>query len=201
MMIMWNHNTHFHSYLLHQFPGRIHRALDIGCGLGTFAKKLDERAEIVDALDVDQASIYEALNCNAAPSIRYIQADFLQTDLPSNSYDVVVSIASLHHMNLEATLEKMKLLLRSLGTLVILGLYRETTIIDYFYSLVSVPLNFACLNWHQSLISTPAPKTIPPTRPADLSLNQIREVANTLLPGCCLRRHLFWRYSLIWRKP
>ncbi|MDJ0515421.1 MAG: hypothetical protein QNJ74_03875 [Trichodesmium sp. MO_231.B1] len=35
---MWNHNSHFHSYLLRQLP-------NVGCGLGKFPWKLAERSE------------------------------------------------------------------------------------------------------------------------------------------------------------
>jgi 2-polyprenyl-3-methyl-5-hydroxy-6-metoxy-1,4-benzoquinol methylase len=52
---MWNHNNHFHNYLLRQLPTKVNRSLDIGCGLGFFARKLAERSEFVDALDVDSA--------------------------------------------------------------------------------------------------------------------------------------------------
>ena len=196
---MWNHNTHFHSYLLRQLPATSHHALDVGCGLGDFAKVLAKQVKVVDALDGDQVIISEARKRNNMPNINYLQADFLQADLSPNSYDVIVAIASLHHINLEAALPKMKLLLRPSGKLLILGLYRETTIIDYFYSLISIPLNWIYRYWHQTL--TVATAITPPTHPANLSFHPIKSVAFNLLPGCSLRRHLLWRYSLIWQKP
>ncbi|HEY9736934.1 MAG TPA: class I SAM-dependent methyltransferase, partial [Trichocoleus sp.] len=127
---MWNHNIHYHSFLLRQIPKRVHRALEVGCGLGLFARKLAERSEFVDALDVDSAVLAEASTINSATNISYLKADFLAAALPEENYDVVVSIASLHHMDLEASLEKMKLLLRPSGKLLILGLYQEKTLAD-----------------------------------------------------------------------
>jgi 2-polyprenyl-3-methyl-5-hydroxy-6-metoxy-1,4-benzoquinol methylase len=59
---MWNHNSHYHDYLLRRIPTKIDRALDIGCGLGLFARKLAQRAEVVDAIDVDITVLNEALN-------------------------------------------------------------------------------------------------------------------------------------------
>jgi 2-polyprenyl-3-methyl-5-hydroxy-6-metoxy-1,4-benzoquinol methylase len=196
---MWNHNVHYHSYLLHQIPKRVYRALDIGCGLGLFAWKLAERSASVDALDVDSAVLAEASILNPAPNISYLKADFLAVELPQANYDVIVSIATLHHMEIEAALEKMKLLLRPSGKLLILGLYQEKTLIDYAYSAVSIPLNFVFLKWHRASIVEPT--TVAPTRLAQLSLKQIRKVAAVVLPGFHLQRHLFWRYSLIWQKP
>ena len=196
---MWNHNVHFHSYLLRQCPATIFRALDVGCGLGVFTQRLAERAEVVDAIDADSTVVTEAVRGSAAPNVHYFAADFLKTDLPEDAYDVIVAIASLHHMNLEAALTKVRRLLRSSGTLIILGFYREETLTDYAYSAISIPLNHLYLTWHRS------PKrnstTTVPTRSADLSLDQIKAQANLILSGFQLRRHLFWRYSLIWRKP
>jgi 2-polyprenyl-3-methyl-5-hydroxy-6-metoxy-1,4-benzoquinol methylase len=144
---MWNHNAHFHNYLLRQIPKRVYRILDVGCGLGLFAWKLAERSEVVDALDVDSAVLAEALSLNPAPNISYLKDDFLVADLPEADYDIIVSIATLHHMDIEAALKKMKLLLRPSGKLLILGLYQEKTLIDYAYSAISVPLNFVYLKW------------------------------------------------------
>jgi 2-polyprenyl-3-methyl-5-hydroxy-6-metoxy-1,4-benzoquinol methylase len=195
---MWNHNAHFHSYLLHHLPNKIKRALDIGCGLGLFAVKLAERSELVDALDVDRAILKEALTLHNASNISYQQVDFLEADLPKDSYDAIVSIASLHHMDLEAALEKMKALLRPSGKLLILGLYRERTILDYMYSIISVPLNIFYSNRRRE--SQLMHENVAPTRSAQLSLKQIKAAANNLIPGFLLQRHLFWRYSLIWEK-
>lgn len=196
---MWNHNAHYHSYLLRQIPKRVYRTLDVGCGLGLFARKLAERSEVVDALDVDSAVLAEASILNPAPNISYFKADFLVVDLPEAGYDVIVSIATLHHMDIEAALKKMKLLLRPSGQLLILGLYQEKTLIDYAYSAISVPLNFVYLKWHQASVAKPT--MVAPTRPAQLPLKQIRKVADAVIPSFRLQRHLFWRYSLIWQKP
>jgi 2-polyprenyl-3-methyl-5-hydroxy-6-metoxy-1,4-benzoquinol methylase len=173
--------------------------LDVGCGLGFFARKLAEQSKTVAALDVDSAVLAEALRLNPAPNISYLKNDFLIADLPEANYDVIVSIATLHHMDIEAALTKMKHLLRPSGKLLILGLYQEKTLIDYAYSTISVPLNFVCLNWHRASVAKLT--TVAPTRPAQLSLKQIRKVADAIVPGFRLRRHLFWRYSLIWQKP
>ncbi|MEA5453003.1 class I SAM-dependent methyltransferase [Leptolyngbya sp. CCNP1308] len=196
---MWDHNTHYHRYLLSQIPNRVNRSLDIGCGLGLFARKLAERSNSVDALDVDEAVLAEASGLSFDANIAYINGDFLATDLPETAYDVTVAIASLHHMNMAAALQKIRLLLRPSGKLLILGLYREKTPIDYAYSAISIPLNFVYGQWHRA--STARSIKVAPTRPAQLSLKQIKKVADAIIPGYRLRRHLFWRYSLIWQKP
>ena len=196
---MWDHNVHHHPHLLHQIPGRVDRCLDIGCGLGLFAQKLAKRSGVVDALDVDAAVLAAAADLNRASNIAYINGDFLVAELPEAAYDVIVAIASLHHMDMTAALQKMKRLLCPAGMLLILGLYREKTAIDYAYSAISIPLNAVYGQWYQTLAARPA--NIAPTRPAQASLKQIKTIADKIIPGCRLRRHFFWRYSLIWQKP
>ncbi|MDB9527657.1 class I SAM-dependent methyltransferase [Oscillatoria sp. CS-180] len=195
---MWNHNSHFHNYLLCQLPDKINHALDVGCGLGAFTLKLSGRSEFVDALDVDAETLKEASRQHDASNISYQYTDFLKANLPQNFYDAIVSIAALHHMDLEAALCKMKALLQPSGKLLILGLYREVTVMDYMYSFISVPLNFVYLIWHCG--STATPQKIAPTRSAQLSLEQIKAVSNRVIPGFRLQRHPFWRYSLVWQK-
>ena len=196
---MWNHNIHYHGHLLHRIPKRINRALDVGCGSGYFARKLAERADFVDALDADDVILAEASAANPAPNIAYSHADFLTADLPEVAYDVIVSIAAIHHMDMEAALKKMKLLLRPSGKLLILGLYREKTLVDYAYSLVSIPLNFLFSQWHRASINKPT--AIAPTQPAQLTIKQTKAISGKIIPGFSFKRHLFWRYSLIWQKP
>ena len=116
---MWNHNSHFHNYLLRQCPVNIRRALDIGCGLGLFAQRLAERSEVVDAIDADNIILNEASNRNAASNVHYFHAGFLKADLPEASYEAIAAIASLHHMDLEAALTKMKALLCPSGKLIL----------------------------------------------------------------------------------
>lgn len=195
---MWNHNVHFHDYLLCQLPPKIDCALDVGCGWEIFTCKLAQKAKIVDAIDVDEAILKQALAHHNATNINYQNATFINSNLSKNSYDVIISIASLHHMDLATALSKIKLLLCPSGKLIILGLYRETSFWDYFYSVISVPLNLIYLKLHRTsnLTST----VVATTYPAQLSFNQIKLVATRLIPGCKIQRHLFWRYSLIWQK-
>jgi hypothetical protein len=40
---------------------------------------------------------------------------------------------------------------------------------------------------------------MPPIMDPDLTLAEIRARAGMLLPGAVIRRHLYWRYSLVYR--
>ncbi len=49
----------------------------------------------------------------------------MQEDLPDKSFDYIVSIATLHHLPLEAVLKKIKKSLKVNGTLAILDLFEQ----------------------------------------------------------------------------
>ena len=192
----WNHNTHFHKHLLRYIPSNSQSALDIGCGLGLFARKLAQRVVVVDAIDADRSVVTEAERNTQLSNVRYAQSDFITSEMPRASYDAISAIASIHHMDMRMALEKMKSLLQPAGTLIILGLYRERTLLDHIYSWVSVPINYAYLRRHEAVTYN----VTAPTRHAQLTLKQIRDIADEVIPGHQLRRHLFWRYSLVWYK-
>ena len=196
---MWNHNIHHHRYLLSKLPDKLGHVLDVGCGLGLFASELAKRSELVDAIDVDNDVLAVASTRHKASNINYHLADLLEADLPIGSYDAIIAIASVHHMELEAALDKMKSLLKPSGQLLILGLYREATMLDYIYSVISIPLNLIYSN--QTAKTSAMSNKVPPTRQAQLTLNQIKAIFNDKIPGGTVKRHLFWRYSLIWQKP
>ena len=57
--------------------------------------------------------------------VEYVNGDFLTYDLRPESFDVIVSVAALHHMNPAAALSRMRQLLRPGGTLAVVGLARS----------------------------------------------------------------------------
>src|SRR5512133_2288596 len=73
----WNHNIHYHSVLLDAMPEGCGRALDVGCGEGTLARKLRRSGAHVSAIDADAASIDLARAQGPAAGIEYVHGDFL----------------------------------------------------------------------------------------------------------------------------
>ncbi|GGZ40173.1 hypothetical protein GCM10010344_00780 [Streptomyces bluensis] len=47
----WDHNAHYHRWILRQLPRRSDRALDVGSGSGDLARLLARRAATVTAVD------------------------------------------------------------------------------------------------------------------------------------------------------
>jgi 2-polyprenyl-3-methyl-5-hydroxy-6-metoxy-1,4-benzoquinol methylase len=50
----WNHNEHFHGWILRSLPARRQAAVDVGCGSGVLAGKLASRFAHVTGIDADE---------------------------------------------------------------------------------------------------------------------------------------------------
>lgn len=83
---------------------RIDRVLDIGCGAGNNTLKLKEvygRAFAVDLLDLSQPMLERAkvrAQQSGIESVELWHNDFRDAKLPTNSYDVILAAAVLHHL-------------------------------------------------------------------------------------------------------
>ena len=192
----WNHNTHYHDRLLRAVPQPCGRALDVGCGVGQFARRLARVVDEVDAIDVDAAAIREARERSVgAANLRFVHADFM-TWSADQPYDFVSLVASLHHLPFAAALTRSAHLLRPGGLLVVLGLDRAPSVFHAAArSLPAFPISrYYRLRRGESPVSAP---TVEPT----MTLREIREQAAAILSGVVVRRHLLWRYSIVWTKP
>jgi SAM-dependent methyltransferase len=149
----------------------------------------------VTAIDRDEASI-DVARRQDDEGIDYILGDFLTHPFQPASFDLIASIAALHHMDAAAALERMRGLLAPGGTLAIVGLARNRYPADLPFVIAGAVghrvhrLSKPC--WDDS-----APRAWPPPD----TYAQTRRLARRLLPGVRYRRLLLWRYSLVWTKP
>ncbi|GAA2793525.1 class I SAM-dependent methyltransferase [Saccharopolyspora taberi] len=191
----WDHNRHYHRWILRQLPARFGRALDVGCGSGELARALAERADSVDAIDQDPEILRHAGDI-PRHNIRFRQQDARELP-PGGDYDVITCVATLHHLPFAETLRTLRANLAPGGRLVVLGVYQPQTIGDWTLALMAVPANLA-VGWAKSPRGGKRPVAMTAvTRPASMPLAEIRRVAARELPGARIRRHLFWRYSLV----
>ncbi|MGW3008322.1 class I SAM-dependent methyltransferase [Streptomyces sp. NPDC001219] len=198
----WDHNAHYHRWLLRQLPQRLGSALDIGCGSGDLARLLATRADEVQGVDADPVIIRRAqqLTPPAAP-VTFTAADAL-TGLPGDSYDVITCVATLHHLPFTEALSVFRRHLAPGGTLVVVGLFRAQAPADYLLGAVASPLNTATGWLRNKGRRAPRPASMTArTRPAEMPFADIVDGARDILPGARLRRRLFWRYTLVWRRP
>ncbi|WP_372461970.1 hypothetical protein [Streptomyces endocoffeicus] len=105
-------------------------------------------------------------------------------------------MATLHHMDAATGLARMRDLLRPGGVLAVVGLARNTMPRDLPRVLAAIAVGTVHRaregHWdHPSPVVWPPPVTYP----------EMRALAAELLPGSRYRRHVLWRYSIVWRKP
>lgn len=192
----WNHNIHYHRLVLGALPPGCDSVLDVGCGEGELARELSTRVRRVTAIDVDAPTVALARAGAAADNVDYVTGDFLTHPFAPGSFDAVTSVAALHHMDAAAALARMGELLRPGGTLVVVGLARSRSPADLAYAVVgAVAMRLHVLT--KPFRETSAPKVWPPPE----TFRQARRTAARVLPGVRYRRHVLWRYSLVWTKP
>lgn len=201
----WDHNNHYHDFLLRHVPRRSVEALDIGCGTGAFSRRMAARAKRVLGLDLSPEMIRVARERSEEfPNIDYQIADALAWDFQANRFDSIASIATLHHLPIEAMLVKMRGALKPGGTLLVLDLYQSEGPADALTSMVAMPVNLALrlINGRQLREPREIREAWAEHGKHDtyLTLTEARRICATVLPGARVRRHLLWRYSIIWKK-
>ena len=206
----WSHNVHYHRVILDAVPAGCQRALDVGCGTGALTRRLRSAVPEVTGIDRDERSIELARSHPDAAGVSYVLGDFREAPLRAESFDLITAVASLHHMDEAAALERMRDLLRPGGVLAIVGLGRFSLPDLALVPALLVPavagtrlhLLAAARDRRRSGTAGPAGTYKPPiVWPPPSTYRYIRRLARRLLPGSRYRRHLYWRYSLVWTKP
>jgi SAM-dependent methyltransferase len=192
----WNQNVHYQPVILGAVPAGCRAALDVGCGDGMLAGRLAGCCAQVTGIDRDPRMIARARSRTAGPArVTFIEADFLAYDFAEASFDFVCANTSLHHMDFAAALTAMARLLRPGGQLAVVGLAADKSITDLLAGAAGFPANlFYRAIYHQG--ESGAPTLYP-----EMSWREVRAAATETLPGVRYRRHLLFRYSLLWRKP
>jgi ubiquinone/menaquinone biosynthesis C-methylase UbiE len=201
----WNHNAHYHEYLLGHLPRRCTQILEIGCGTGVFSRLLAARAEKVLAIDLSPQMIRLARERSRLhPNIDFVEGDVMFYHLPAGQFDCIATLATLHHLPTGPALGKIRRALKPGGTFVCLDLYQRSDLSDLIFDGVAYPANLLL-----RLLKTGRPRPSKQVREAYaehgktdtyLTLPQVERICADVLPGALVRRHLFWRYSVVWRK-
>ena len=198
-------NASYHRHLTRHIPTRINRALDVGCGTGTFTRVLADRATRVDAIDLSPGMIEAARrNLLGRSNVRFEVADLLETPFESDRYDVIATLATLHHVPLELALNRLVTALAPGGTLLVLDLLDATGIKELPRNGIAwLALRLKRLAQGRPLVPADAERAWNDHGRRD-RYDPWPEIVRTyrrLLPGTRLKRHLLWRYSAVWRKP
>jgi ubiquinone/menaquinone biosynthesis C-methylase UbiE len=191
----WNHNIEYHRLVLDAVPAGARTALDVGTGDGLLARDLHQIVPDVTAIDVDADVLSRARAED--PDVHWVLGDALTHPFEPEGFDVVASIAVLHHFpDPEAALRRLAGLTAPGGLLAVVGLARSTTPLDFGY-------DFAGTAQHQYLSRRRGfwDHTAPTVWPPPHSYREIRSTAARVLPGVQWRRLPLWRYALLWHKP
>lgn len=210
-------NNHYHNFLLRQLPGSCDAVLEIGCGKGEFSRRLAERSLRVLALDLSPEMIRIArAQSEEFSNIDFQIADITSYELPPEHFDCIASIATLHHLPLRQMLLKMRAALKPEGVLLLLDLFepvkwhghpasgsRVEGLVDTLLNLLAIPVSVTLrLIHHGRLLPQREARAAWAAHEAhDIypDMKQVRALCANILPGARIKKHLLWRYSIVWR--
>lgn len=205
-LLVWDHNAYHHRVVLRHLPPRLDRVLEVGCGTGELATKLAARARQVDAVDRDPSMI-AAARASVPANVICLESDLMELQPQPEVYEAVVSLSTLHHLELEPALATLAHALRPGGRLVAiaharLDLPREIPHfvagrfwhfgLGAFFAATRHPLRRAALDQEDDEM---------PVRMPTLTFREVRPLAHHALPGAEIQRIMPSRYLLTWHKP
>lgn len=207
----WTHNNHYHGFLLRQVPANCSNALEIGCGTGTFSRRLAERSQHVIALDLSSEMIRVA-RARSEPfqNIEYRCADVMAGDLPGRGFDCVATIATLHHLPLGEVLLKLKYSVKPGGVLLVIDLFEpERNLLtldglrDWLVNVAAMGVSGGLRLIHNGRLKQPKKVRAAWEEHGKTdsypTMQEVRALCAEILPGAQIRQHLLWRYSIVWR--
>jgi ubiquinone/menaquinone biosynthesis C-methylase UbiE len=199
------HNDHYHNFLLLYVPANCQNALDIGCGTGSFARRLAERSQQVLALDLSAEMIRIARErSEKCPNIDFQLVNVMDMHFDDGSFDCIATIATLHHLPFEEVLLKMRRALKPGGIMLILDLFEPSGIADSLSNLVALPISTALRLIHHGRLlprrEERAAWNAHARHDSYPTIAKVQSICERILPGAKIRKHLLWRYSVVWEK-
>jgi ubiquinone/menaquinone biosynthesis C-methylase UbiE len=200
----WTANNHYHSFLLKHVPHQCENALEIGCGTGAFARRLAEHCKRVIGLDLSAEMIRVARSRSSQfDNLEFQLADAMTWDFPQSHFDFICSIATLHHLQQRELFVKMKDALTPRGVLVVLDLVESNSLVERMLDVVGLGMSGGLRLIYNGRLNPP-----PEVRKvweqhgkhdSYSTVSQMRALADEILAGSTVRRHLLWRYSLVYK--
>ncbi|MBZ8177329.1 methyltransferase [Corynebacterium sp. 3HC-13] len=99
---LWDHNEAFYPWILNHLPEKRRFAIDVGCGRGELLMLLGQHFPQVIGVEIDPAMILASQQRCAGYSHVKVTGS-LENCAPQS--DLITMVASLHHMEIEETLE------------------------------------------------------------------------------------------------
>jgi ubiquinone/menaquinone biosynthesis C-methylase UbiE len=195
----------YDRFILGFVPARCARALEVGCGTGSFTRLLANLADHVTATDLSSEMIRIArLRSTDHPNIDYMVGDVLEMDLPTSKFDCIVMIATLHHLPTERVLEKLKRALAQDGVLILHDLLTSRGMLNRMADLVRLPISVAS-RWLRTgrLLARRELRRAWAEHGKNeqyLTKREVEAIRDGYFEGGYVTYHLLWRYTIVWRK-
>ena len=191
------------DWLLRNLPRGRGTVLEIGCGVGHLARQLTTAFDRVVAIDFAVGMIAEAKRRTGdnAP-IEYVCADMFDwlARFP-DAYDCIVTVGTLHHVDLTSALRATSRALKPGGRLLVLDLVRRP---GWRHVLINIAAFIVARIREALIFRGMAPWKLRRAfwqhgrNETYLTLEEVEHIARDALPGSQVRGHLLWRYSIIW---
>lgn len=192
----WNHNIHYHRLVLEEVPKGARSALDVGTGNGLLAADLRRIMPEVAGIDVDDDDAVLAAARREHSDIGWIRGDVMTYDF-GQTFDVVASVAALHHLpDLPAALQRLSDLTAPGGVMVVVGLARRTRPQDFAFNVVGA-VQHRWHSWRRGYWEHSAPTVWPPPH----SYAEVQRCAREQLAGIQWKQLPMFRYALTWHRP
>ena len=201
----WNHNAEHHPRILAAVPPGCASALDVGCGEGLLVRKLARCVDTVVGVDLSSEMVRLARERSAgSPNTRFVAATSWRRGRRAErvrrrrSGPGTGSMRGVvHHVGFAAAIDAMTAVLAPGGRLMIVGIATDSTPFDRALGALAVRANPV----YRRRNGGEGGEAAMPVARRTMSWREVREQSNRLLPGRRYRRHLLWRYSLVWEKP
>ena len=196
----------YERWLLKRISPSPGTALEVGCGVGHLARRLGRLFGKVVAIDLSEGMIAEAKRRTPEQAnIEYICAELFEwlAACPER-YECIVSVSTLHHVELARALQAMAAALKAGGRLLVLDLCARpgvrhaaengaAWIVARVREVVAhrgiAPWKLRQAYWRHG------------RKESYLTVSAVSRIVAEILPGAAVRSHLLWRYSIVWDKP
>ncbi len=192
----WNHNTAYYGWIKKN-TANCRDILDVGCGDGSLVRYLEDSRRSISGIDIDEGCIKRALGEYGTANTNYICGDF-ETYNFGKEFDAVIFVASIHHMDMAAALNKAKAILKPGGMILIVGLAKPSNPLDWLVEALRV---VPCVVISKVRHMQSSEDGGIPVSYDFQGMNEVREIADSLLPSSKIKYGLYYRYLLNWRSP
>ena len=190
----WNHNYAYNGWIAKKVINR-KRILDAGCGNGTLALFLRTENNYVLGIDPSAHAVQKANEANTYSNVEFAQTDFGDFEADGEKFDAIIFVASLHHMDMVSALTKAKSLLKKGGILIIVGLAKPASVIDWIVEAGRVIPSRIVSAVKKNVTSEELDIEVSYELP---DMGEVRRICDEYLPGHKIKYGLHYRYLLTW---